>query len=299
VLVIGRRAGGESYGFEDMELLGTIAGQATIGIRNAAMHAQEVEQERIARELSVAREIQRQLLPAELPSLSTMEFAGGTSPCHEVGGDFYDYLPLEGTRVGLAVGDVSGHGVPAALMMASLSGTLRSEAMRERDPGRLLHRLNARACETMEPGHFLSLFYGIIDPDSRTIAYANAGHPPPLIVEPGGKVIQLTTGGLLLGVDARARYRSDEATLSPGSIVVLFSDGLVEGHRDELEFGEERIIELVRRNGTGRADEIHHRIVESARAFVDGELQDDVTLIVIRVGSGPAVPATMPEAAET
>lgn len=283
LLVIGRRAGGESYGFEDMELLGAIAGQATVGIRNAEMHAREVEQARIARELSVAREIQRQLLPAGMPVAATMEFSGGTSPCHEVGGDFYDFLALDDTRLGVAVGDVSGHGVPAALMMASLSGTLRSEAMRERDPGRLLHRLNARACETMEPGHFLSLFYAVLDPRARTIAYANAGHPPPLVLEPGGKVVQLTTGGLLLGVDARARYRSDVTAVRPGSIVLLFSDGLVEAQRNDMEFGEERVVDLVRQNGAGSAAEIRARILESAAAFVDGELQDDVTLIVIRV----------------
>lgn len=284
VLVLGRRGGGESYGFEDIELLGAIAGQATVGLRNAKMHARELEQERIARELAVAHEIQRQLLPSAAPEAATLEIAGGTFPCHELGGDFYDYLPLDGARFGLAIGDVSGHGVPAALVMASLSGTLRAEAMRERDPGRLMVRLNARACEAMEPGQFLSLFYGVVDPDALTITYANAGHPPPLVLEPRGKVVQLTTGGLLLGVDTRACYSTAVHHLVAGSVVLLFSDGLVEARRAEIEFGEDRIVSLVRQaRASESAESIRARILSSAREFVAGDLEDDVTLIVIRV----------------
>jgi sigma-B regulation protein RsbU (phosphoserine phosphatase) len=212
-----------------------------------------------------------------------MDIAGGTIPCTEVGGDFFDYLRLPGGRLGMVVGDVSGHGIPAALIMASMGATLRAEAERYTEPGALLTHLNARACATLEPGQFVSLFYGVVDPRSMRITYANAGHPAPLLIQSNGKVLRLTTGGLLLGIERTTYYDTDTVDCEAGATLLLFSDGLTEGRRGELVFGEDRVIDLVRNNGTRSAHALRARIVQEARRFTGGELEDDLTLIVVRV----------------
>lgn len=283
VLALGRRSGGESYGFEDLELLRAIAGQAAVGIRNALAHSRELERQRMARELAVAHDLQRRLLPERDPIHLRLEISGGTTTCTEVGGDFYQYLTLPDGRMGLAVADVSGHGVPAALIMAAMNATLSGEIDVHAHPGRLLQILNQRACGTLEPGQFLSMFYAVIDPDTLTFTYANAGHPPPLAVGADGSVQELATGGLLLGVDRGSRYRTDVLTVDAGTIMVFFTDGLVEAQHEDLEFGEERLVNLVRECPERSADEIRAHILETAESFVEGDLEDDVTLIVIKV----------------
>jgi sigma-B regulation protein RsbU (phosphoserine phosphatase) len=283
VLLLSRRFGGESYGSEDLDLLSAIAGQATVAMRNALMYRKRVEEERIQRELAIARNLQEQFLPSESPVYEHMDIAGGTIPCTEVGGDFFDYLRLPGGRLGMVVGDVSGHGIPAALIMASMGATLRAEAERYPEPGALLTHLNARACATLEPGQFVSLFYGVVDPRSMRITYANAGHPAPLLIQSNGKVLRLTTGGLLLGIERTTYYDTDTVDCEAGATLLLFSDGLTEVRRGELVFGEDRVIDLVRNNGARSAHALRARIVQEARRFTGGELEDDLTLIVVRV----------------
>jgi len=283
VLALGRRMGGESYGAEDLELLRAIAGQATVAMQNALLHMKEVERQRIERELSLARHLQQQLLPLKDPIFTRMEIAGGTVSCYEVGGDFYDYVHLPDGRLGIVVGDAYGKGIPAAMIMASLSATLRAEAVHHEEPGSLMARLNDRACKTLEPGQFLSLFYGIISPEEMTIHYANAGHPPPLVIEPNGRLLHLTTGGMLLGVDAGAVHGMDSLQCVRGAAILFPTDGLIEASRGDVEFGEERLVDLARGMLDASASAIRERIMEEVEKFLDGKIDDDITLIVLKV----------------
>ncbi len=283
VLALGRRRGGESYGLEDLELLQSIAGQAEVGMRNAISHARRVDEERIARELAVARDIQQKLLPDRDPRLDRIEIAGGTRTCTEVGGDFYRYTELPGGRLGIAVGDVSGHGVPAALIMASVDATLRAESDRHDTPGELLACVNDRLCESIEPGQFVSLFCATIDPDTLATTFANAGHPPPLVVPPEGEVLEMSTGGLLLGIDRAASYRHETLQPEPGTVIVFYTDGLIETHHGDLEFGEDRVVALVQAHRDRSASELRTLIVDAAADFADGDAEDDVTLIVAKL----------------
>jgi len=283
ILLLGRRGGGESYGFEDLELLQAFAGQAGLGIRNGLVHARHLEQQRISNELAMARDLQRRLLPESDPLLTTLDISGGTHSCSEVGGDFYGYIPLSGGRLGIAVGDVSGHGVPAALLMASLSATLRAEADRHTNPGHVLRALNDRACDAMEPGQFLSVFYAIWDPALRELEYANAGHPAPLVLEPDGTVSGLWTGNLLIGIDRASTYRSQRYVCPAGSVVLLYTDGLTEQEVGGQAFGEERLIDLVRSDGQLSAAGLRQHILNELHRFRPGEPEDDTTLLVLRV----------------
>jgi sigma-B regulation protein RsbU (phosphoserine phosphatase) len=285
VLALGRRSGGESYGFEDLELLRAIAGQAAVGIRNALTHTRELERQRMVRELALARDLQRRLLPHRDPIHLRMEISGGTTSCTEVGGDFYQYLILPDGRMGLAIADVSGHGVPAALIMAAMNATLGGEVEGHAHPGRLLEELNRRAAATIDPGQFLSMFYTVVDPHPHTLTftYANAGHPPPLAIAADGRVKELATGGLLLGVDPDSRYRTDTISVEPNTIMLFFTDGLVEAQQGDLEFGEERLVTLVRECRDHPANAIRAHILHTVESFVDGDLEDDVTLIVVKI----------------
>ncbi len=283
VLVLGRRSGGEPYGTEDLELLHAIAGQVTVAMQNSLLHMKEIQRERIERELGVARDLQRHLLPLSDPIFTRMEIAGATIQCYEVGGDFYDYLHLPKRRLGIVVGDVSGKGVPAALIMATVSGALRSEVQHHPEPSTLMRRLNAQACSTLEPGQFLSLFYGVVSTDTMTLTYANAGHPPPIALLPDGKVLHLATGGMLLGVDPTVKHAADHLECPRGTVILFPTDGLVEASRGEVEFGEQRMIDLVRERPTASAAAIRSRIMEAAESFLEGQVSDDLTLIVMKV----------------
>jgi serine phosphatase RsbU (regulator of sigma subunit) len=248
------------------------------------LHAKQLGQQRVLGELETARALQRRLLPEFDPALESLDVSGETRTSSVVGGDFYCYIPFEDGRLGVAVGDVAGHGVTAALLMASLSATLRAEAERKVEPGLVLRALNERACETMEAGQFVSAFYAIWYPATRELEYANAGHPVPLLIQPNGSVSGLWTGNLLIGIDPDAPYRAHRVRCAPGSVILLYTDGLVDGTGPSVEaFGEDRLIDLVRGDGLLSAEGLRRHILDEFDRQSPQAAEDDVTLIVMRV----------------
>ncbi len=213
-----------------------------------------IEKERLEADLTLARQIQERLLPQGSPSVAGLEVAGVSVPSLEVGGDLFYFLPLAGDRLGLAIGDVSGKSIPAALLMSNALAILRAETRLENEPADVLTQMNALIAEQVEPGRFLTFLYGVIDPHARTIRYACAGHNPPLIVRADGGTEWLEQGGLALGILPDTTYTAADIALGPGDILVLYSDGITEASRpmpgvteaaspDEAEyFGEDRLL---------------------------------------------------------
>ena len=239
-------------------------------------------------ELEVAKALQQGLLPSRAPDLDDYRFAHSYRTANEVGGDYYDFLPLPDGRLALVVGDASGHGMAAGLLMAIANATLKTALDLDPEPEKVLELLNRTLARTGDSRAFMSLFYAILDPASGQLHYVCAGHPFPFLRRADGRVEELGTGALPLGIRPSLEARSDSTTLEPGDLLVLYSDGLVEAIREDGEdFGFDRLRELLSPAATPQA--VHDRILAAFDKFVGGEdLRDDLTLVVIRREDGSA-----------
>jgi phosphoserine phosphatase RsbU/P len=252
-----------------------------------AIGREMAQRERLNRELEIAREVQEHLFPQRLPQVPGLEYCGQCRPAREVGGDYYDFLELPGGRLGIAVGDVSGKGVGAALMMASLEASIRALASVVQDPADLMGRVNSLVCQASSSNRYATLFYAEYDPATRRLTYVNAGHNPPVVLRNSVgscQVLRLETGGSVIGLLPQ-RYQRGVFSHEPGDLIVLFTDGVSESMnvRDE-EWGEERLIELAKTCQGLPALEGMRRILAAAQAFAAGASQhDDMTLVVLRV----------------
>ena len=242
--------------------------------------------ERMARELEIARDVQQRLFPQEAPPVAGLDYAGKCRPAATIGGDYYDFLPVAAGHFGFAIGDVSGKGIPAALLMASLRASLRGLAIAYSGAlAELMADLNRLIFEASSAERYASFFYGVIDPASRAFHYVNAGHNPPLLLRAGGEdVLHLEEGGLMVGTFRSARYQQGSVTLLAGDTLVMFTDGISEAMNPAgEEFGEDRIIAAARAAAGSGAAELVDRILAAVDAFAAGAPQhDDMTLVAIR-----------------
>jgi sigma-B regulation protein RsbU (phosphoserine phosphatase) len=267
------------------ELLAALADRAGTAVDNALLYREALERHRLEKELSVARRIQEDLLPGEDPVFPTADVSGSMIPSHEVGGDYYDYVSLKGKRLGIAIGDVTGKGIPAALLMAAVQATLRAEAEREPSPAELVSRINKRVHTLQQPERFATFFYCCLDAGARTLTYCNAGHHPPLLLRSAGDIERLTEGGLLMGFQGDAPYVEGTIELNEGDTVVLYTDGIIEqSDGRESFFGEEGLMEVIEANRDLGAGQLKKRIIESVKEFSpSGSNDDDLTVVVIKV----------------
>lgn len=284
ILLLGPRSWGEIYSAPDLMLIEGLQAQAALALENALFLQESEGHEGLHREMEVARSLQQQLLPHSLPKLPEFELAARNLSCHEVGGDYYDCLPSNGrgthTDLTLAIGDVSGKGVPAALLMANVQAGFRAEALAGRDPDDLLSILNQRLCAIDRPERFVSLFCGKLETDRRRLRYSNGGHPPPILLRQNGTVDRLERGGLLLGIRSEERYEGGEVALTPGDVLVLFTDGLVERGGAHAPFGEAELeIFVARHRHLGSEDLLDRILAEVER--VGGPVRDDDTTVVV------------------
>jgi serine phosphatase RsbU (regulator of sigma subunit) len=250
-----------------------------------AAQAQIVEKERLERELEVARDIQISILPRVLPEDPSWEFGVHFSSMEAVGGDFYDVIDLGNGKLGVAMGDVSGHGVPAALFMSLTAALLRAEAKRSSSPGDVLRAVNSQLLETSDSGMFVTVLYGILDSSAKSFEYARAGHSTPLLAKPGEPPVQLEDGlGQLLGVFDDMVLDEVTIPLQSDSVMVIYTDGVTEAANERKEFfGEEGILEAVKSSDGMQPDVLLQQIWEAVQAF-QGEAtnEDDITLLAIR-----------------
>jgi sigma-B regulation protein RsbU (phosphoserine phosphatase) len=234
------------------------------------------------RELDEARRIQRKLLPTEMPTVDGWEIAASWQPATGVGGDCYDAIPFGRSRIGLSIADVVGKGIPAALLMSNLQASVRAFATEAAQPAELCQQVNRILCGRIAEDRFISFFYCVIDCELGLLTFANAGHYAPVLVRGDGQVDRLGACGPVLGVFPDAAYRQHRIPIGSGDRLVLFTDGISEAHdgTDE-EFGEDRLVELVREHRGCSAPALQARITATVSAFADGRFHDDATLIVV------------------
>jgi serine phosphatase RsbU (regulator of sigma subunit) len=234
-------------------------------------------------ELRLARSIQRASLPEEVPQLEGWQISPFYRPAREVGGDFYDFHLLSEGRLGLVVGDATGKGVPAALVMATTCGMLRLAAQSYSSPGEMLQRVNEALFPTIPPNMFVTCLYGVLDPKSGRFSYANAGHDLPYLRRVGGDAEELRARGMPLGLMPGMSYEQRETILHTGEAALFYSDGLVEAHDPKGEmFGFPRLRTLVAEHGEERS--LEEALLEALYSFVgeDWEQEDDITLLTLR-----------------
>ncbi len=294
LLVVGdkeSRRGVGPFPESDRRTLELLANQAAIALENAELHRQALEKERLEREIELASEIQRQILPKGLPSVEGWELVGWNRPARHVGGDYYDLFRLEddGRRLAVVVGDVSGKGVPAALLVSTLHSALHLLVERMSVCSDLLARLNRHILESSAPNKFITLFLGELDSTSGEMVYLNAGHNPGLLVRAGGAVEQLGPGGLPLGLLPSASFRAERLRLAPGDLICLYSDGITEATSPgDEEFGVDRLASLLGAGRRGPLDELVREIDRATTEFAAGSAQgDDQTLLLARRSAPP------------
>lgn len=301
-LNLGSRLSEQEYSSDDRRLLDNLAAQAAPALRvGQLVREQEAEaatRQRFEQELEVARLIQQNFLPKELPDLPGWHISAYYRPAREVGGDFYDVIPLPDGRVGFVVGDVTDKGVPAALVMSATRSVLRASAQRVMEPGAVLERVNEHLCPDMPEKMFVTCLYGVLDPRSGVLRFANAGHDLPYVQTAGG-VVELRARGMPLGLMPGMPYEEKEATLHPGETVLLHSDGIVEAHDASRDmFGFPRLKETVARGPAG--SELIDRVLSELEAFTgpDAEQEDDITMLTLQRSAGWSVLAgELPESA--
>ncbi len=300
-LNLGPRLSEQDYSTDDRRLLTTLAAQAAPAIRVAQLvreqAAEAADRERLAQELRVATLIQQQFLPRELPHLPEWQIAAFYGPAQAVGGDFYDFVQMPDGRIGIAVGDVTDKGVPAALVMARTHSLLRAEASRLTSPGEILSRANELLVPEMPERMFVTCLFAVLDPPTGRIVIANAGHNLPFVRPEGADIGELRATGMPLGLLPGIRYEEIEAVIEPGSNVLLYSDGIVEAHDGARQmFGFDRLRESLA--GEDAGSELLDRLLETLRAFTgpDQEQEDDITLVTLRRSAGVA--GTAAQAAE-
>ncbi len=269
-------------------LLENIANNLSIAIVNARLHAEHVERERqLVREILMARDVQRAMIPERAPAMKGFDIAARLEPALNLSGDFYDYVLLKQNRLGIMIGDVSGKGVRAAMGMAATRSIMRSVANRGHGPARVFRDANLRMYRDLGRQLLVTSVYALIDGETRTLQYCNAGHNFPLLVKASGKSRALKTGGLLLGVFDKQHYKSESLQLEKGDVLFFYTDGLAEAHTahpDRIEFGEARILELLLEHRHLRAAAIIDAFIHRINEFTAGAHQhDDLTLVVVKV----------------
>ena len=290
LLSLGPRLSDQEYSSDDRQLLEKLASQAAPAVRVAQLvREQEADvraRERIEQELRVAQLIQQQFLPKELPRLQGWHVAAFYRAAQEVGGDFYDFFELPEGKIGIVVGDVTGHGVPAALVMATTRSLIRSDAPRQVSPSAVLQRANDFLESDIPANMFVTCLYAVLEPVSGTLRFANAGHDLPYVRRSDGSVVELRATGMPLGAMPGMRYDEKEATLAPGDVLLLHSDGVAEAHDPGREmFGFPRMRRLMAGHTEGQG--LIDGLLDALHRFTgDGwEQEDDITLVTLSRGA--------------
>ena len=272
----------------DARLLSLFANQAAAAIETTRLHREAIEKERIERELELAAAIQRQLLPRELPRISGVELAGSTLPTRQVGGDYFDLFPLSGGRLGFVVADVSGKGIPAALLVSTVHAAIHLQIEASETIVDLVSRID-RHLQRFSPAHkFLTLFFGVLEPGADTLRYVSAGHNPALLSRRDGGIDRLSATGVPLGLLPHGSWREETVLFQRGDLLCVYTDGFTEAtNGDEEEFGLERLEQGVQSRLSLTAREIADGLSSEVAAFAAGIPQyDDQTLLIVRRETG-------------
>jgi sigma-B regulation protein RsbU (phosphoserine phosphatase) len=286
VILLGEKLSKEPFNQADMEFLSALANLAVISLENARLFKETIEKQKLEDELLIAREIQKGLLPSVLPQVPRFDIAATNISSKQVGGDYYDVISINGGRHIIAIGDVSGKGTPAALLMANLQATIRALVPLQLSLSELTQQVNDLMCENTGGNKFITFFWGIIDHAAMTLTYVNAGHNYPYLIHTAGAIDRLDKGGMILGVlKTTTPYEQETIHLKPNDTLVLFTDGVSEAmSKDSVEYGEQRLEALLLQRthltASGIIEEVHQDIVKYAHGT---QQSDDITMMVVKV----------------
>jgi len=266
-----------------IELMQAVAAQAAAAIENARLLSESIEAAALEKQVQMAADVQQRMVPSRPPEVPGVELASVYLPCYELGGDFFDFIPLPDDNVGLAMADVSGKGVPASLIMASVRAFLRAQVDNVYNLSEVIRRINLMLCRDTKLGEFVTLFYGVLNARTRRLTYCNAGHIPPLLLR-DGKITEVPGDNLVLGVNPEENYKQFIFDLRQGDVLLLYTDGLSDAMNfDNQRFDRPRIVEALQLGGPS-AEAISQNILWHLRRYVGmAKRTDDVTMIVARI----------------
>jgi len=269
---------------DHLKVLTTLASVAAIRVENARLMEARLQQERLERELQLASEIQQRFQPTAPPQVLGYELQGISFPCYEIGGDYYDFIQRDDGRLIIALGDVSGKGTAAALLMSSLHAAVHAQSASHDSIVETISAVNRYLADNIPPNRFVTPFSAELEPQSGSVCFLNAGHNPPLIIHSAGTVEQLASGGLPLGIRRDAEYREGRTQMQAGDVLVIYSDGVTEAASPSgEEFGPTRLYEVVSRNVDASAAGIRDRIESALTKFAQGtRAGDDITLVIVK-----------------
>lgn len=285
LILLGKRKNDLAFSKSDIEFVSSVGSLAIISIENARLFKETLEKQRLEKDLETARNIQNNLLPKTIPTFSNFEMAAFNKSARMVGGDYYDIIKLDDQRVLFAIADVSGKGVPAALLMANIQAFLKSICKMKLPLAEATNLLNDLVAENTTMGSFITFFWGVIDNEKKELTFVNAGHNPPLLLR-NGEICKLKKGGMILGVMPTViPYLSDNVKLESGDAIVLFTDGITEAMNLKWEeYSDEQLEQLVKEKCDHEAKLLLQEIKDSVEHFTVGaEQSDDITCMVIKV----------------
>ncbi len=273
-----------AYGDHHVSLLSAFASQAAISIERARLHEKLLSSQKLEQQLDIAREIQLSFLPTTNPNIPGYDVTGRNVSSGQVGGDYYDFIRIVDNHTGIAIGDVSGKGVPAALIMASFRASVIAEIRNNYSIRTICTKVNNLLCESLKPGNFVTAVYGVLDSKNHILTFANCGHDLPILLRDSGETEYLKEGGQVLGITRDAVYEERPLFLNRGDIVVLYTDGVTEVFDSQgRQFGIERLIGAVRENRNKTCDEIQDAVYDAVKRFASPQhVFDDLTMIVLK-----------------
>ncbi|MDH4222266.1 MAG: SpoIIE family protein phosphatase [candidate division Zixibacteria bacterium] len=284
VLCLFNKKDNSDFTSEDLRLLTIIAIQSSQTIENARLYEEEQKLLILEDDLRTARNIQQALLPKTNPHMEDMDICGHYVPARQVGGDYYDFIQIDDSHLGIAIADVSGKGTSAALLMANLQATLRGQASINPSVRDTVSKVNLMISRSVEAGKFITLFYGILDSKNKTFTFTNAGHNHPILLNRDGNIQTLEKGGTILGIFGDTLYEEGTVQLKPGDLLILYTDGITEAMNEKEElYKEERVIKMLQTNKDISAEKLSRKIVEDVLSFQGNLPQgDDITLVLIK-----------------
>lgn len=273
-----------TFSSEHLDILTTLASVASIRVENASLMDERINRERMERELELATEIQQRFQPSGPPSVDGYEFQGISFSCYEIGGDYYDFIQRHDGKMLVALGDVSGKGTSASLLMSSLHAAIHGQVAAKTPLAQTVVSVNEYLAENTPANRFVTLFIAELEPLTGELAFINAGHNPPLIGRADGTVELLSAGGLPLGLMSFAEYETGHARLNSGDVLFIYSDGVSEANNlNEDEFGMDRLTEVIRANTARSASAIRDKVESALSAFTGTAApNDDITLVIVK-----------------
>ncbi|MFC1554320.1 SpoIIE family protein phosphatase, partial [candidate division KSB1 bacterium] len=284
-LALSWKSPGSHYLKENLGVLSVLVSQFVTALTTANLYKEALEKRRMTEEMSLAHQIQRDLLPRELPDNGTYELAAYSKPSRTVGGDFYDYLPIDENHFGLVIADACGKGMPAAMMISQIQAILKSEVSHGNSIHQTIVNLNKHIKEYSSAQNFTTLFYGVFDKNSGILKYTNAGHNYPILIRNNGNVELLLTTGPALGIVSDSDFSMESVKLEEGDCLLMYTDGVTETMNEQKnEFGEKRLQDSILNNPELSADEIIKTVIDEIdRFYPSKELQDDRTLMILKI----------------